>query len=234
MEIKVTQVSNVLAHELRQPLSAIKCYAHGLTRSVENRATSAEKVIEILGIMEQKADFAEEMIRKIRSFARRGTHRERVKLKNVVAAATENFLLGSQNTDQIVLKVDEEAELFADPFEVELVLVNLLRNASEKLADCEHPTIWITGSRTDGGIDLVVEDNGKVVSQEEVLRISDHIRRTEFVPDERGRGVGLLIVREVIESLNGTIDFERRSPRGLIVRIFLPSDLNNEQELDRG
>ena len=123
----LTQVSNVLAHELRQPLSAIKCYAHGLNRQVENKAASEEKIVQILGVMEQKADFAEEMIRKIRSFARRGTHRETVSLKTVVATAVENFLLGSQNTERIIQNIDNTLKLFADPFELELVLVNLLR-----------------------------------------------------------------------------------------------------------
>lgn len=227
----LTQVSNVLAHELRQPLSAIKCYAHGLNRQIENKAASDEKIVQILSVMEQKADFAEEMIRKIRSFARRGTHREKVSLKNVVETAVENFMLGSHNTQRIVQKVDGTIVLFADPFELELVLVNLLRNASEKLADSPDPTIWITAVRIPAGIELVVEDNGKIVSDEDIARITEHIRNTDFIPDDRGRGVGLLIVREVIESLGGTIAFEKHSPRGLTVRIVFSEAPGEQREV---
>ena len=87
--------------------------------------------------------------------------------------------------------------------------------------------------RIDAGIELAVEDNGKVISNEDIARITEHVRDSDFLPDNRGRGVGLLIVREVIDSLGGTIAFEKRSPRGLIVRIVfsdaIPDNLEEAQ-----
>ena len=218
----LTQVSNILMHELRQPLSAIKCYVHGLNRQIENKAASDEKIASVLEIMEQKADFAEDMIRKIRAFARRGTQREKVLLADIVDTATENFLLGSQNTAKIVRNVDRKISLYADPFELELILVNLLRNASESMANQPKPKIEITGSQSDGFIELVVSDNGKLASDEEIQRIFQYVNRADILPDERGRGVGLLIVRSVVESLEGKISFSRRHPTGLTVGIKFP------------
>lgn len=215
----LTQASSIIAHELRQPLSAIKCYIHGLERKIENHQANEDSISRILETVDQKVDFADNIIQKVRKFTRNGTQREKCSLSKILNTSIDNFLLGSHNTEKIILDITSDIEIYVDPFEIELIIVNLLRNSSEALANETNPTIWVKEIQKGSTIVLTVEDNGKKLNDNDIRRIYS----TTDEPNADGRGIGLKIVQDVVNDMGGNLMFYARKPRGLCVTITLPT-----------
>jgi two-component system sensor histidine kinase TtrS len=106
--------------------------------------------------------------------------------------------------------------------ELELVVVNLLRNSLQAQTDPEKKVeVSITVRENGKRAELCVEDNGPVLSDESMRRLSETVLQSE---KPEGLGLGLSIVRMLVEEHNGTVRFERAAPTGLRVVISLPEE----------
>lgn len=83
--------------------------------------------------MASKAQAANSIIANIRRFTKQGIALQPCDLREVVQKAVDGFLLSSGAAEAIMVDAPEPVPVAADPFEIELVTVNLLRNASEVL-----------------------------------------------------------------------------------------------------
>jgi signal transduction histidine kinase len=98
--------------------------------------------------------------------------------------------------------------LLGDRTEVQIVVTNLLDNAGKALAQCDGPKVHLQGARTDDGyVRLTVSDNGVGFPSSEshrlfvkFYRLGDELRRTS-----RGVGLGLYLVRSLVESGGGKV-----------------------------
>lgn len=99
--------------------------------------------------------------------------------------------------------------------ELELAVSNLIKNSLESAED--KPRVWIRIFAKDEKIHLLIEDNHKIISDAEYERI---ISPTYSLKDE-GLGLGLSIVRAIVENHVGTVSFERLT-RGLRVHLIFP------------
>ena len=95
----------------------------------------------------------------------------------------------------------EDIALIADYSQVEQILINLIKNASEALSDSKDGTIQLKASYADDNILIQVEDNG--------VGISGDIIEDIFVPfyttKENGSGIGLSLSKQIMQNHDGTI-----------------------------
>jgi signal transduction histidine kinase len=214
-----------IAHEINQPLISIKNYAQAATRYIPNDSTKGGKLAELLAEMEGEADRAGSIIQKIRTLL----SSERVDavpvdldpvLKEVVTVMKPEI---DAHGCRIDYRVTAPAPIvLADALQVQLVMVNLLRNAMEAAAfhdqnRDESVTISV-GETADRMVQVSVADNGPGVPADETENIFESLYSTK----EAGMGVGLATCRTIIEAHGGRIWCTPNPAGGAIFHFTVP------------
>ena len=227
----IGQMASLFAHELGQPLNAIGCYAHGIGKATENveKRRAVEKGIQ--GIEEQVGR-ASAIVNRVRDYVRSQTVRDKViDLGELVETAIGNFKITSLGNVPVALKREcagDELRVRGDSLELELVVVNLLRNASQAIQSIGKPEIRVRiFDRPGPGFE--VSDNGVGLTEEklaEIVQIGESTR-------PEGLGLGLSIVRDLVELHEGRIEFSLTPAGGLVVRVTLPPAREPDKECEK-
>ena len=227
----IGQMASLFAHELGQPLNAIGCYAHGIGKATENveKRRAVEKGIQ--GIEEQVGR-ASAIVNRVRDYVRSQTVRDKmIDLGELVETAIGNFKITNLGNVPVVLKREcagDELRVRGDSLELELVVVNLLRNASQAIQSIGKPEIRVRiFDRPGPGFE--VSDNGVGLTEEklaEIVQIGESTR-------PEGLGLGLSIVRDLVELHEGKIEFSLTSAGGLVVRVTLAPAREPDKECEK-
>lgn len=120
----------------------------------------------------------------------------------------------------------------ADPRALQQVMLNLFTNAADALQNRDNPKIEILVSRTPGIICIRVADNGRGMTAEHQSRLFQPF----FTTKPHGTGLGMVIVKNMLTTMNGTINIESRMNGGTTVVITLPESTGKQrpQEEDPG
>lgn len=219
----VAQMSNIVAHELRQPLAAVSNFAQGLIRRAKNGTLTEQSLDFALNRMIRENQRASDIVEHVRNYAkRRDKDIQRVELQDLlqkVCKAVSSEAACKTNVT-IDLSVAGSVSLQADPLELELVFRNLLKNAVEALsgADTHKPRVAVSLEKKDGDAVITVADNGNITDETALEPLS----KPMFSEKSAGLGLGLSIVRKIIESCDGTLKFTLNKPNGLKVIVSLP------------
>jgi two-component system sensor histidine kinase TtrS len=210
------QVSGMLAHEMKQPLAAISFYLDGLRLLLKRGAIGPSDLLEEplseIEVQMRKADGIVEHARQYARSARSGSRRVWCRLSEVLARTVENYRV-SRKCPPAIEKDFAGADSWVkvDPLELECAVFNLLKNAGEAAQGVEHPTVRIRTQREDDRIVVAIEDNGPELSDEGFARL--------FTPQasekEGGLGLGLSIVRSLVEVYGSKLSFDRMKGGGL-------------------
>jgi two-component system, NtrC family, sensor kinase len=120
---------------------------------------------------------------------------------------------------ELLLELDREAPLaLMNPLEIELVLVNLLRNAVE--AGSEGVVVSIRTGRTPDGVRVVVSDNGWGMNEEQLAHVCDPLYTTRR--QVGGSGLGMSIAYGIIQGHAGHMEVQSQPGKGTTVTIDLP------------
>jgi two-component system phosphate regulon sensor histidine kinase PhoR len=99
------------------------------------------------------------------------------------------------------------------------VIYNLLNNAIKYRADDREPDINITSRKENGFMVISVEDNGMGISPESKYKIFEKYKRV--AKDKEGNGVGLYLVKEIVETAGGRIEVESEEGKGSVFKVYL-------------
>ncbi len=223
----IGQMASLFAHELGQPLNAIGCYAHGIGKATENveKRRAVEKGIQ--GI-EEEVGRASAIVNRVRDYVRSQTMRDGViDLEALIRGAVRNFGLTSLGNVPVILERKEPERVLrvrGDSLELELIVTNLLRNASQALQAVMRPEIRVTvfGGPNPG---FSVADNGTGLTEE---KLADIVRIGESTRPE-GLGLGLSIVRDLVALHGGRIEFSLTGEGGLKVTVMFPPARESEK-----
>jgi nitrogen fixation/metabolism regulation signal transduction histidine kinase len=192
----------VLTHEIMNSLGPVL----SLSRSLRKSVNQPQK---ILSGLETISNTGEGLIQFIKEYRKLSTLPVPDKknmavstlLNQVKSLFTERFKEGPIHFDVVV--PDREMQLFADPHQVEQVLINLIQNAAESLQNVSHGVIRVSASMSGKRIELQIEDNGPGISRE----ISDQIFVPFFSTKPGGTGIGLSLSRQIMNNHDGSIQF---------------------------
>ncbi len=216
-----------VAHDLRTPLTRLRVSAEAALRSktptLEARGEALGEAIEeserILAILRTLLDISE---------AEHGTMRlqvEPAELAPLVRIAVELYeYVAEERRVRVRVEVPADLWVLADPVRVQQVLSNLLDNAIKYSS--EGGTVRLTAGRTGESaaeIWLSVEDEGAGIAPHDLPRIWDRLYRGDQSRSEAGHGLGLSLVKAVVEAHRGRVEVQSDLGRGAAFTIHLPT-----------
>lgn len=206
-------MASSLGHELNQPLTAIGNYVAAAKAFSKRDDAQAKRAIgdALDGALAASAR-AGELIKRIRGMVRRDPPKPRQ--LSLTALVKETALLALHDAKlreiSLVVEVPPEDNIVGDPVQLQQVLFNLLRNASEAMAGGKRQEITVRASRSAGqGVVVEVQDTGPGLDPEIAANLFTAFHTTK----RDGMGVGLSICRTIIESQAGKIWAESRPGR---------------------
>lgn len=206
------------SHELRTPVAAIQGYAETLIRGVDPK-THAEFLEVIHRNARRIGRLVEDLLRLSEIEARTPelTEREPVRVAGVVAnvEATMKDRLAAKKI-RFEAKVGEGAILLGDADALEQVLSNLVDNAIKYGTEGGAITVRGELDADHSGVLVSVEDDGPGIDAEHLPKLFERFFRVDPVRSRSlgGSGLGLSIVKRLVESMNGTIRVESELGRG--------------------
>jgi two-component system sensor kinase FixL len=218
------EMASTLAHELNQPLSAIANYVKGSHRLLAERSDpEAERLRGALDKAAEQALRAGEIIRRLRDFVARGeTEMQIESLNKLVEEASALALVGAKQLGvRVSFNLDPRADLvYADKVQVQQVLLNLLRNAIEAMAESDSPRreLAVTSRAIDGNmVEASVADTGPGIAPEIIAQLFQPFITTK----KDGMGVGLSISRTIMEAHGGSLAASAGPEGGAVFRLTL-------------
>ena len=224
--VETGALSASIAHELNQPLGASSINIEFLQQKLAQNKLNPESAQEILGQLASDNLRASNIIKSLRDIfagdtAITGQHDINALIKNVLSFTKLEL---SAHQIKINLELAPEVSAPINTGEVQQVLVNLLNNAINALAN-QNPTegklVTIQSSSTDQEIRVTISDNGPGISQEQKVQLFDIFSGTT----KSGMGLGLWLCNHIIRRHNGKIWFENMPTQGVRFIITLPKDV---------
>ena len=216
-----------LAHELNQPLTAIQLNAELIDSALEStdtHATSDHAVKEAMHDLMKDNQRAATIIKTLRNMF--GNGRKLMSTFDLNELVNEVLLLckSKLSTSHIALKVElhpESTWITGDKSQLQQVLLNLITNATDAFAadSSKQKRMTVRTQLQDHRVLLTVTDNGEGIAPEIAAVIFDLLRTTK----EDGMGIGLWLSRTIVESHQGTIDFETSASNGTTFTVNLPA-----------
>lgn len=211
----ISQLCAMIAHELKQPMGAVLNFLAVLRmRSGESIKDDpvAERAME--GALNEARRMAE-IVDRVRGYAKRQRRTpEPVDLGRTIDEALSHLKPGPQTT--VRREVAPNVFVAGDPLELELLVLNLVKNAVQALDAAEGGTVTVKLARSgEFGAVLSVTDDGPPLSDgifAKLLKVSESVK-------EGGLGLGLAIVRNIVDEHGATLSIERLPERGLAVTV---------------
>jgi C4-dicarboxylate-specific signal transduction histidine kinase len=140
--------------------------------------------------------------------------REKIEVISVVKLALDIF-----NEDYIIYQ-PKENELFANLDKTQLIRIvtNLIKNADQATAKTKNPIIEVKVLSEGNNIKIAISDNGKGISED----VKELIFEPKFTTKSSGMGLGLGIIKNIIEAYDGTISFTSKEGIGTVFTVILP------------
>lgn len=227
----VNQLSAIFAHEMRQPLGAISLYLEGLRTMILEGEGKKENLIQVIDLIEQQNCRADEIVQKVRAYRKgKPTRDKEIDLSLILRKAADTISLSNEAAaTKLVCAVKEGVRVKGDPLEIELLVVNLIKNALEAVEDKKEGKVWV-GLKNGGSVNqIIVSDNGDIQCEDDLKRLTGSFETTK----KDGLGIGLSIVRGIAERHRGRIEFKVRNPHGLRVIVNIPKVNENEEKNPR-
>ncbi|RYG88885.1 MAG: hypothetical protein EON59_03030 [Alphaproteobacteria bacterium] len=214
----MSMMATTIAHELNQPLAAIRNYAGGGLRLLDRRDADDAMAEAFQGI-DEAAERASEIISNVRLLVRRGeTARSAFNLNKAVAECIRLVLAGATPSAAIDNAVPVALIALADRVQIQQVLINLLRNAVEA---SDGSAVVVSAVLDGSGIIVSVSDKGTGLSP---AAVADMFEWTTSAK-EHGMGLGLSISRTIIESHGGSIWLARTDASGSEFCFSIPASM---------
>ena len=205
-----------LAHEIKNPLTAIKTFTEHLPRKLDDK----EFLQKFSRIVRSEVDRIDDLVNQILEFAKPGPIKTREFSLNKLITDTTEFLSSTflKHGDKTNLEIDatEGVMIIADRSRIRQALLNLLLNAVESMP--EGGTIHIETRREDEKLRAVISDTGKGIAKKDLPHVFDPF----YTQKDSGTGLGLAITHNIIKEHGGKIWIESEVKKGTTVFVELP------------
>ena len=221
------EVAKRLAHEIRNPLTPIQLSAERLAWKLQDKlgeqdaqilARSTDTIIKQVAAMK-------EMVEAFRNYARAPSLKlEKQDLNKIIEEVLLLYEAGACTFDAVFSNIP--AVMYADTTAMRQVLHNIFKNAAEAAEEAAQPQVHIHTANTDGQITLTVANNGKSFGKDMLANAFE-----PYVTDKpTGTGLGLPVVKKIVEEHGGRIALSNPAEGGACVKITLPALVEEHYE----
>ncbi|SNB69865.1 sensor histidine kinase [Kingella negevensis] len=214
------EVAKRLAHEIRNPLTPIQLSAERLAYKLHNKLSDSDAQIlsKSTNTIVKQVAALKEMVEAFRNYARASG----LKLAETDLNHITEEVLTLYESSPCTFRADLgkiPMLLKADTTALRQVLHNLFKNAAEAAEEDDNPCVHIQLTQENGKICLSVANNGKSFSQQMLQNAFE-----PYTTDKAtGTGLGLPVVKKIVEEHNGQISIANQKPTGAIVTVSFPS-----------
>ena len=213
-----------IAHEINQPLGAILNNTETAKILLESRSPDLKQIKEIVDDIHRDNGRATEVMRGLRSFIKKVPLEKKAIDINDPVADTLKFLAPEARSRAIVLRSKMNGaplRISGDPIQLQQVFSNLILNGFDATwgATEVEKAVTVTTTRNGKFAEIAVTDTGPGISQDAAKKIFDPFYSTK----DHGMGMGLSIVRTIVDAHNGEIEVTNRNDaNGAVFRVRLP------------
>lgn len=212
----IGNVASIVIHEIKNPLGVIKISANALKR----KFLSEDSGYRLAHFIEQEVDRIDRISRQILNYARFGEPvYSHVNLRELIEMCIRSVF---ENHFEVKVKFNAKEDIFipCDKTQMEQAIINLLSNAKDAVeGDESRVSVSVEVEGEEVGISVIDEGTG----------IDEAVRKNLFTPfittKKNGTGLGLCIVKNVVDAHSGRIEVRNNNPRGTIFTIYLPLSL---------
>jgi nitrogen fixation/metabolism regulation signal transduction histidine kinase len=208
-----------IAHEINNPLTPMKLSVQHLLRARKDKSEKFDEYLErIAETLIEEIDNLSSIATEFSNFAKMPqAHYLRFNLVdkintvvNLFSNAEADFVLNYNN--------NENAEVFADKEQISRVFINLFKNAIQAVDKNIHPLIKITINVENEKVIVKVNDNGNGIPEE----MREKLFRPNFTTKSSGMGLGLAIIKNIMEDIGGGIRFITETGKGTTFILEFP------------
>jgi two-component system, NtrC family, nitrogen regulation sensor histidine kinase NtrY len=221
------EVARRLAHEIRNPLTPIQLSAERLAGKLAGKlagadadmlARSTQTIVNQVGALKGMVDAFSQYAR---------TPEPSMRELDLNALTREVLTLYESSLGPSVrLELAQDLpRIVGDPAQLRQVIHNLLQNAQDALADAAEPRVSIATAAAAGAVQLTVTDNGSGFQEQIIERAFEPYVTTK----PKGTGLGLVIVKKIIEEHAGEVAIDNVAPRGARVTLKFPAAAAHDQ-----
>jgi signal transduction histidine kinase len=210
----VGQLASMVGHEIRNPLEIIENNAYLLQKAFN---PSDEKIKKHFSSMLRGIDDAVEIVEELLNFSKdKQLSIAEVSLEKVIGETLEGVNAGAKI--KIEKQLDQSADnIQADPHRLRQVLTNLISNAIQSIHSKDGKIVIKTISEHEN-VRISISDNGSGMNEEKLKNLFNPF----FTTKEKGLGLGLVVVKEIIEKHHGSIKVNSRENEGTTFHITIP------------
>ena len=215
------QLTLKLAHEIKNPLTSIKSSAQLVATSKVTEANA--KIQKHMDVINRNVDFCDKVVRDLYSF----THRPEFEFSKIKVSdfikRIKSFILEKANQGKkikVYINIeDKTSKIFADEFRLFQAFKNIINNAFDAMAD--HGILTINSKYIDSSKEVLIEiiDNGCGISTDNLKCIFQPF----YSSKPTGFGLGLPLVKDIIEVHGGKIEVESELGKGSNFKIKIPA-----------
>jgi chemotaxis family two-component system sensor kinase Cph1 len=195
--------SYTISHDLKNPLAVIKMYAQILAKDPENKEKH-QKIVDSIG---KGADKMNSMITEVLKYSKIG--RSEIQYQQIDAGVMISDIIKDMNMvyEEIGLNitVGKTPNLYGDKLMMTQVFSNLISNAIKYSKKDVFSEVHITGEVKENKVWYSIKDNGIGISTDNLLKVFDLFRRIDTNKEIEGDGVGLTIVKRIVDRHQGKI-----------------------------
>ncbi len=212
------EMAKQVAHEIKNPLTPMRLSVQSFERKFNpDDENIKEKLAEYSQTLIQQIDVMSSIASAFSDFAKMPTQkREKIEVISVVKLALDIF------NEDFITYLPKQKELFANLDKTQLIRIvtNLVKNASQASEKEENPIIEVKVSSEKNSVKISVSDNGKGIAEE----VKDLIFEPKFTTKSSGMGLGLPMIKNIIEAYDGRISFTSEEGKGTVFTVILPKE----------
>lgn len=212
------EMAKQVAHEIKNPLTPMRLSVQNFQRKFNPKAPDAGTTVnEFSTTLIQQIDTLSNIASAFSNFAKMPAQQnETLNIVKVTKLALEIF-----NNDYIRFKAKEEEIIVKlDRTQLIRVITNLVKNAIQAIPEDRLPKITVTVSSEVNKVKISIEDNGIGISEKNKARIFE----PKFTTKTSGMGLGLGMVKNIVETYHGTITFSSQLGKGTTFIIIFPKE----------
>lgn len=215
------EMAKQVAHEVKNPLTPMRLTVQSFQRKFdENDPNIKQKLDDYTKTLLQQIDIMSSVANAFSNFASMPAQQnELINVVEVVGLGLEIF-----NENYIHFETTKkEIFMLMDRTQLIRIITNLVKNATQAITDENpNPSVVVSVSEENSIIKIEVKDNGIGISDENKM----YVFEPKFTTKNSGMGLGLGIIKKIIENYNGTITFESEENKGTTFTVLLPINTN--------
>ena len=211
------EMAKQVAHEIKNPLTPMRLTVQSFQRKFDpNDPEITKKLDDYTKTILQQIDTMSSVAGAFSNFASMPAQQnETLNVVNIVKMAleifNEDYIQFSALEDEIIAKLDRTQLI--------RVITNLVKNATQSIPETQkNKVVFVTVFRENNQVKIAVKDNGKGISTQNTSRIFE----PKFTTKSSGMGLGLAIIKNIIENYHGTITFESEEGKGTEFLVSFP------------